>query len=92
MDDALLYLNFNQANSGSLGGCQLPSDYVATCRFMHCGVIDRTGMLPPPFPWRVLDPVPVPDDSARDFGTLCDARGDELVAEAVMANTTIRHF
>src|SRR6188472_251956 len=92
MDDALLYLNFNQANSGSLGDCQLPGDYVAACRFMHCGVIDRTGILPPPFPWRVLDPVPVADDSATDFGTLCDARGDELVAEAVMANTTIRHF
>ena len=92
MADAHLYLNFNQANSGYLGDRALPRDYVAACRFMHCGVIDRTGVLPPPFPWRVLDPIPAPGDSVAEFGTLCDARGEELVAEAVMANTTIRHF
>lgn len=94
MDDArpVIYLNFNQANSGCLGERQLPADYVAACRFMHCGVIDRSGMLPPPFPWQVLDPIPAPGDSIAEFGTLCDARGEELVAEAIAARTTIRHF
>ena len=94
MDDArpVIYLNFNQANSGLLGDRSLPRDYVAACRFMHCGIIDRTGMLPPPFPWQVLDPIPSPDASVADFGALCDARGDELVAEAIAADTTIRHF
>jgi hypothetical protein len=96
MDDArpVMYLNFNQANSGCLGDRSLPRDYVAACRFMHCGVIDRTGALPLPFSWQVFDSIPVTDDSTSesDFGALCDARGDALVAEAVAADATIRHF
>lgn len=94
MSDArpVIYLNFNQANSGRLGEGALPPDYVAVCRFMHCGVIDRTGAFAAPFAWQVLDPIPAVMEPGGDFGELCDRRGDELVAEVIASETTIRHF
>lgn len=98
MDDAapafrtLLYLNFNQADSGWVGPDGLSRDYRLACRFMHCGVIDRTGTLVPPVAWSVLDPVPAPTADGPTFAELCDRRGEELVSEALELDRPIQHL
>lgn len=94
----VIYLNVRQAESGWVGARALPRAYRELCRFMHCGVIDRSGTIEPPFDWLVLDPVPpLVEDGERDvigeaqsFARLCDARGAEIVAEAETADRTVQ--
>lgn len=93
----VVYLNVRQAESGWVGERALPRSYRDLCRFMHCGVIDRSGTIAPPFDWTVLDPIPASGDADRDadgeaesFARLCDARGREIVAEAEARGCTIQ--
>ena len=91
-----MYLNFRQAETGLLGRQALPQAYVDACRFLHCGVIDRSGSLGAPFAWQVLDAIPVIGTvscpATLDFGALCDTRGEEIVAEAVRLGRRIQVF
>jgi hypothetical protein len=92
----VVYLNIRQVESGRLGGQALPRAYRDLCRFMHCGVIDRSGTIAPPFAWTVLDPIPPvagadrtePGETAT-FARLCDARGVEIVSEASGRNIQV---
>jgi hypothetical protein len=85
----LLYLNYNQATSGSVARTALPRDYVLACRFVHCGIIDRTRTLETGFDYAVLDEIPMPVDQGASFAELCDARGVEIVAEACRTDRPI---
>jgi hypothetical protein len=93
----VVYLNVRQAEAGRVRDRALPRAYRDLCRFMHCGVIDRSGTIAPPFDWTVLDPVPAVAgavrgelDEMRSFSRLCDARGVEIVAEAEAGDRTIQ--
>ena len=93
----VVYLNVRQADSGQVGDRALPRDYRDLCRFMHCGVIDRSGTIEPPFDWAVLEPIPPVAGTDRyaigeaaSFAQLCDARGAEIVAEAEASDRSIQ--
>ena len=85
----VLFLNFSQADSGSLGCDRLPRDYVLACRFLHCSILDRTGTLNQGFDYAVLDPIPAPATDGVGFSELCDTVGGELVAEALRTGRAI---
>ncbi len=87
--DPILFLNLAQARSGELRDRQLPRDYFLACRFMHCGVIDRTFSLDQGFNYSILDKIPDPVQRAPSFADLCDTAGDEIVAEAVRTRRNI---
>jgi hypothetical protein len=79
----LIFLNFRQADSGTVEYRQLPHDYVLACRFLHCGIIDRTSTLDQGFDYAVLDRIPAPAIDGPTFAALCDTVGAEIVAEAL---------
>ena len=86
----MLYLNYCRAESGFIEFSELAHDYVLTCRFLHCGIIDRTATLDPGFRYEVLDPIPAPGPGGLTFAELCDAVGAEIVSEARRAGRGIR--
>ncbi|HET9659135.1 MAG TPA: hypothetical protein VFP05_02320 [Thermomicrobiales bacterium] len=88
----LVYLNANQVSSGWVGDYKLGRDYVLACRFLHCGILDRTGTMGSGFPWRTIDPIPAVTAEMPSFATLCDRRGEEIVAEAMAFDREIRVF
>jgi hypothetical protein len=85
----MLFLNFNQAASGELDRQKLPTDYALACRFLHCSIIDRTRTLDTGFPYDVIDPIPAPVTEGPSFAELCDARGKEIVEEALTTGRRI---
>jgi hypothetical protein len=85
----VLFLNFLQADGGTVGYDRLPRDYVAACRFLRCSIIDRTATLDQGFVYAVLDRIPTPATDGATFAELCDTVGAELVAEALRAGRTI---
>ena len=87
--EPLLFLNFNQADSGRIGDEPLSPEYVLACRFLHCSIIDRTSALEPGFSCSVLDPIPESTSNQESFSQLCDAVGDEIVAQADRESRTI---
>ena len=87
--EPLLFLNFNQADSGRIGNERLSPDYVLACRFLHCSIIDRTSALEPGFAFSVLDPIPERTSCHESFAQLCDAVGDEIVEQADRESRTI---
>jgi len=87
--ESLLFLNFNQADSGRIGDEPLSPEYVLACRFLHCSIIDRTSALEPGFSCSVLDPIPESTSNQESFSQLCDAVGDEIVAQADRESRTI---
>ena len=84
----VVFLNRRQVATGAIDGMPLPRDYVLACRFLRCGIIDRTGTLDLGFASTVLDPIPPPAETGA-FSGLCDARGAEIVAEACEAKREI---
>jgi hypothetical protein len=86
----VLYLNFAQADSGMLVNAELRRDYVLACRFMHCGIVDRTGALDLGFPYAPLDKIPAPATDSVTFAGLCDTIGAEIVDEASRTGREIR--
>lgn len=78
----ILYLNYCQADSGFIGSSELSQDYVLACRFLHCGIIDRTATLDQGFRYSILDPIPGPATDGATFAELCDALGTEIVGGA----------
>jgi len=87
--DPIIFLSLAQARSGVLLDRELPRDYFLACRFMHCGVIDRTFSLDQGFSYSILDKIPEPVQPTASFAELCDSTGDDLVAEAVRTRRTI---
>jgi hypothetical protein len=87
--EPLLFLNFNQADSGRIGDDRLLPDYVLACRFLHCSIIDRTSALDPGFAFAVLDPIPDRATGDETFAQICDATGEEIVAQAVRESRAI---
>jgi hypothetical protein len=85
----VLYLNFLQAESGSLGREALPRDYVLACRFLHCSIVDRSSTLDQGFAYTVLDPIPAAATDGATFADLCDGTGAALVAEALATDREI---
>lgn len=86
----IIYLNFAQADSGVLAQMDLRRDYVLACRFMHCGVVDRTGTLDPGFPYAPIDRIPAAATDGVSFAELCDTIGAEIVDEASRMGREIR--
>lgn len=84
------YINRAQVESGRLGSFPLPSDYMLACRFLGCGIIDRTRSLDQGFGYVILDPIPAPAVNGPTFSELCDTVGDELVREAKASHKDIR--
>lgn len=87
--ERVLFLNVRQVDGGTVGHDELPRDYVLACRFLHCGIIDRTGALDQGFAYAVLDPIPTPATDGATFAQLCDAIGAEIVAAALAAGRQI---
>src|SRR5215204_2516711 len=79
----MLFLNFLQADGGTIGGDELPRDYVLACRFLHCSIIDRTATLDQGFAYVARDRIPAPGIGDATFAELCDAIGAEIVAGAI---------
>lgn len=86
----VIYLSFAQADSGRLAHTDLPRDYVLACRFMHCGVVDRTGTLDSGFQYAPLDRIPAVATPGVSFAELCDTIGAEIVDEASRMDREIR--
>ena len=86
----IIYLNFAQADSGMLADTYLRRDYMLACRFMHCGVVDRTGTLDLGFPCAPLDRIPAPATDGVSFAELCDTIGAEIVVNASRMGREIR--
>ena len=38
----IIFLNARQVEFGAVGQARLPRDYALTCRFLRCGIVDRT--------------------------------------------------
>jgi hypothetical protein len=87
--DPIIFLNLAQARSGELRDRTLPRDYFLACRFMHCGVIDRTFSLDQGFSYSILDKIPEPVQHGRSFAALCDSTGDDIVEEALRTKRNI---
>jgi hypothetical protein len=85
----VLFLNFLQADGGTLGHDPLPRDYVLACRFLRCSIIDRTATLDQGFGYAVLDRIPAPATDGATFAELCDAVGTKIVAEALLTGRDI---
>ena len=85
----ILFLNTHQATSGIISGSALPREYVLTCKFLGCGVIDRTSTLNQGFDYVVLDPIPAPVKDGCTFEDICDAIGTEIVSEALESKRRI---
>ncbi len=85
----MLFLNYLQTDTGTVGGLDLPRDYVLACRFLHCSIIDRTGTLDQGFAYTALDRIPAPATDGATFADLCDAIGAEIVAGAISAGKEI---
>jgi hypothetical protein len=86
---SIVFLNERQVYTGKLRGRELPMRYILACRFLHCGIIDRTQTLDPGFDYSVLDPIPKPATSSLNFGQLCDAEGAKIVSEALQTGRRI---
>jgi hypothetical protein len=77
------------ARSAMLDGIALPAPYVDACRFLGCGIIDRSYKLDQGFDYAVLDPIPPGNDNTMTFIELCDTMAREIVAEAIETQKTI---
>lgn len=86
----ILYLNFAQADSGALADVDLRRDYVLACRFMHCGIVDRTATLDLGFAYAAVDPIPELSLDGATFADLCDAVGTEIVDDASRLGREVR--
>ncbi len=89
--ERIIFINSNQAKSGFLSGSELPRDYVLTCRFLGCGIIDRTCTLDQGFDYAVLDPIPKPSQYlSTAFAELCDSVAMEIVSDALKRDKIIQ--
>lgn len=88
---SVIFLNSHRAKSGLVNGKKLPEDYVLTCKFFDCGIIDRTESLDHGFDYKVLDPIPVfnPHFNAS-FTDICDAEGRKIVEESKQTGKKIQ--
>nr|VFK79695.1 MAG: hypothetical protein BECKSD772D_GA0070982_106013 [Candidatus Kentron sp. SD] len=86
----VIFLNSNQAKSGYLYDVQLPEEYVFGCRFLGCGIIDRTHTLDFGFDYSVLDLIPEENCTSTIFSELCDGVGIELTERAIESKKNIR--
>ena len=57
---------------------------------MHCGIMDRSGVLDQGFDYHIIDPIPTPVPDEQTFEILCDRRGNEIVQDALNTNRNIR--
>jgi len=91
MPHRLLFLN-RAAARDTLAGRSLNPGYVAACRWFHCGLIDRTYTLTTGIPYYVLDHVPVlePGGTARDFDSIADSTGENIVRESLRSRRLIQ--
>lgn len=75
----IAFANYQAACSGSLTNFE---PYLLACRFLQCGIIDRTNTLKMGFKTHVLDPldeVYSTTESDGDFSSLCDQRAEEIL-------------
>jgi hypothetical protein len=86
---SIVFLNEPQVYTGKLRDRELPMRYILACRFLHCGIIDRTETLDQGFDYSVLDPIPNPTTNSLNFGQLCDAEGAKIVSEAAQTGRRI---
>ena len=89
-NDSILFLSLRQINTGRVLRDDLPMRYILACHFLHCGIVDRTRTLDQGFEYSVLDPMPRWYSNAFSFQDLCEARGAEIVGEAVDSERIIR--
>ena len=82
MGQRVIFLNSNQAKSGVLDDHKMHPDYVLLCKFLGCGVIDRTGTLDQGFDYLPLDPIPIPTAKRQTFAELCELEAAEIIALA----------
>jgi len=86
----IIFLNSNQAKSGLLDGKYLPKEYVQTCKFLGCGVIDRTSSLDLGFEAKILDPIPEISGEHSRFPDLCSQVASSIVALAEDRSQPVR--
>lgn len=87
-----LFLNSNQVKSGELDGLQLPREYVLLCKFLGCGVIDRTHTLDQGFDYKSIDPIPNVQKTTITFDELCDTIGQEILTDAANTDRVVKVF
>lgn len=79
---SLLYLNTHRAIRGQVDDLSLASGYVDACRFMHCGIVDRSQVIHSGPAFQIFDHLPPASNQSPSFGELCDRTADQLVSEA----------
>ncbi len=82
--ESIIFLNSHRAKSGVLNGIKLAPEYVLAAKFFDCGILDRSESLDVGFDYKVLDPIPDPlAFPEASFADICDARGKQIIREAV---------
>ena len=79
---SVIFVNRLQVAQGRVSDRLLPAVYVLACKFMHCGIIDRTKTLDQGFDYGVLDSLPPLVKTTPAFAELCDTTGAEILAAA----------
>jgi len=88
-NESVIFLNRLQVAHGNILGRPLPPAYILACKFLHCGIIDRTRALDQGFNYAVLDQPPSPVSVCPSFAELCDTIADEIVSAAVQNRRNI---
>lgn len=85
----IAFANYHAAIGGSITDFE---PYLLASRIFRYGILDRTGTLEMGFETHVLDPladVYATNESDGDFGSLCDQRAEQILAEACAGNRSI---